>query len=74
METNTESFLLKSCAHCGDGCDAGEHECAECRFFYCEDHLDPQTHDCHTVCVEVKAFELDDEAERERAKRRVRPV
>jgi hypothetical protein len=62
--STTDVYLVKSCAHCGDGCDAREHECAECRFYYCEAHVDPQTHDCHTVCVELKRHELDEEEER----------
>lgn len=56
--TTTDVYLTKSCAHCGSGCDAREHECEECRFFYCEQHEDPHTHDCHTVCVEVRKDEL----------------
>ena len=59
METVNEVYRVRSCAHCGDGCEVSEHECAQCRFFYCEEHCDPHTHDCHTVCVEVKAFEQE---------------
>lgn len=60
METREQNFVVKSCAHCGDGCETREVECQECRFFYCEEHVDPHTHDCHTVCVELTAFEREE--------------
>lgn len=69
--TTTDVYLMKSCAHCGFGCDAKEHHCDECRFYYCEKHEDPTTHDCHTVCVEVRREELD-EADATELRRRAR--
>ena len=55
--STTDVYLLKSCAHCGSGCELQEHECGDCRFFYCEAHVDPLTHDCETVCVELSHAE-----------------
>src|SRR4051812_2929165 len=63
MEPQNHIYVVRSCAHCGDGCEASERECPDCRLFYCESHCDPDTHDCHLVCIEVAAFE-DEELER----------